>query len=147
LKLDSVGPQTRLPVASQNEGALVVYSAFETGQTDTDPPDGLRQHSSYRVFADDGLMLQTVINRLGGWGEDPTSVPLAPGRYRIEALANGYGLVSVPVVIAAGQVTTIHLEGSASWPNPGAFNAANSVRLPDGEVVGWKAIAQNAAPQ
>jgi len=88
-----------------------------------------------------GRLLRTVPNRVGAWGEDPTRVGLMPGRYRIEALANSYGLVSVPVVIVANEVTTVHLEGSPEWPASPAFNAINSVRLPDGVVVGWKAEA------
>jgi hypothetical protein len=121
-----------------------VYSAYETGQTNPNPPDEIRQHSTYRLYDAQGRLLQTIVNRVGAWGDSPARVGLMPGRYRIEALANGYGLVSVPVEIVADQVTVVHLEGSADWSDPMAFNAANSVRLPAGEVVGWKAGPSNA---
>jgi hypothetical protein len=49
------------------------------------------------------------------------------------AQANGYGTVPVPVVIRADQVTTVHLEGGASWPNNAALVGSNPVRLPDGK--------------
>jgi len=141
LTLAPVGPPAHPSVPIADGGTLVVYSAYETGQIDTDPPDGVRQHSAYRLYDAQGRLLRTVPNRVGAWGEDPTRVGLMPGRYRIEALANSYGLVSVPVVIVANEVTTVHLEGSPEWPASPAFNAINSVRLPDGVVVGWKAEA------
>jgi hypothetical protein len=65
-------------------------------------------------------------------------VELPAGTYRIIAQANGYGFVTVPVTVVAGHETILHLEGGDRWPNPRAFNQSNAVRLPDGEVVGWK---------
>jgi hypothetical protein len=142
--LDPVGPPVSMPATYSTDGSLLVFSAYDSGQNGLGDPEQAQRHSDYRLFDPEGKLVETVDNRAGSWGVDPASVALAPGRYRIEARANGYGIVSLPVVIAASQVTTVHLEGSASWPEPKAFNLANSVRLPDGEVVGWKAVAQNA---
>ena len=64
---------------------------------------------------------------------------LPAGKYRVAASSNGYGTVIVPVVIANNRMTVLHLEGGYSWPNETAFNEANSVRLPDGEIVGRRA--------
>jgi len=63
---------------------------------------------------------------------------IAARTYRIVAAANGYGMVTVPVTIAAGQTTILHLQGGSTWPNQAAFNQTNAVRLPDGGIVGWK---------
>jgi hypothetical protein len=134
-----------MPATYSHDGSLSVFSAYDTGQNGLGYPEQVQIHSDYRLYDQDGRFVETVANHSGAWGEDPAPVSLAPGSYRIEARANGYGIVSLPVVIATSQVTTVHLEGSASWPEPKAFTAANSVRLPDGEVVGWKAVAQNAA--
>jgi len=35
----------------------------------------------------------------------------------------------------------LHLEGGSSWPNESAFNQTNAVRLPDGQIIGWKAAS------
>jgi hypothetical protein len=85
--------------------------------------------------------LRTVHNDNGELVEGPAEVSLAGGRYRVVALANGYGLVIVPVVIVRSQVTTVHLEGSPSWPDKQALLHSNPVRLPDGEIAGWRAPA------
>jgi hypothetical protein len=49
--------------------------------------------------------------------------------------------VSIPVMIVAQQNTILHLEGGGFWPNESAFNQTNAVRLPDGQIIGWKAAA------
>jgi hypothetical protein len=47
-------------------------------------------------------------------------------------------MVTVPVVIRAGQTTVVRLDES-SWPDREAMIQAGAVRLPDGRVVGWRA--------
>jgi len=69
---------------------------------------------------------------------------LPAGTYRVVARANGYGIVTVPVVIEKNQVTTVHLEGGGSWENEVARSQSDAVRLPDGRIVGWR--APQAAP-
>jgi hypothetical protein len=73
--------------------------------------------------------------------QDPVAVGLPPGKYRVSARANGYGSVTVPVIIEPQQSTILHLEGGGSWPNEPAFNQTNTVRLPDGQIIGWKAAS------
>jgi hypothetical protein len=43
------------------------------------------------------------------------------GWNRVNAQANAYTTVTVPVVILAGRLTTVHLEGSPSWPDSAAL--------------------------
>jgi hypothetical protein len=76
----------------------------------------------------------------------PTSVQLAAGSYHVVARANGYGLVTVPVVIQGGKETVIHLDGGGSWPNREEMIQAGAVQLPDGRVVGWAASKKSTNP-
>ncbi len=144
--LSPVGPHVPLPYEPPKEGTLLVYSAFYAGpqQFLADPPEDVRQHTPYSIFAEDGHLLQTVKKNVSGpWSEDPATVQLPPGRYSIEARANGYRKVIVPVVIAVGLVTSIHLDGESSDTDIGAANSPDRVRLPNGVVVGWKAEGLN----
>lgn len=140
LVLEPVGPRPTQPSSTGTQGSLVVFSAFET-DTNLDPE--YARHSRYKIFTDDGKLLQTVRNDSGTRFEGPVSVELAPGSYRVVARANGYGPVTVPVVIAANQVTTVHLEGDGSSPDQASLTPTNAVRLPDGQRVGWRAAPAN----
>jgi hypothetical protein len=97
------------------------------------------EYSDYKIFGQDGHFQQWVHNSAGGILQRPKRVELTAGRYRIAAQANGYGVVSVPVVIVAGQDTVVHMEGSFNWARVPGFDPAEAVRLPGGEIVGWKA--------
>ena len=129
----------RRPPISTN-GTLVVYSAFKRnadfGSRDPNSPE----YSDYKIFTTDGKLLKKVHNNSGTILQDAVPVELSTGKYHVMAHANGYGrYVVVPIVIAAGQTTILHLEGGGFWPNESVFNQTNAVRLPDGVVIGWKA--------
>ena len=83
--------------------------------------------------------MQTVRNANAASLEGPKRVQLPVGTYCVIARANGYGVVIVPVIIRADQVTTVHLEGGPSWQNLSQLSQSNPVRLPDGEIAGWRA--------
>jgi hypothetical protein len=145
LVLEPVGPNPAT-TASANAaiGTLVVYSAQEAS-ADFNMRDTRRpEYSSYQIYNRDGSLRETVDNTSDSILQRPRRVELPPGTYRISAVANGYGLVTVPVTIQPGCDTIVHLEGGYSWPGHPAFDRSNSVRLPDGEVVGWK--SQTAQP-
>ncbi len=119
----------------------MVYSAYEVNP-DFDSRDPRRpEYSDYRILGDDGSLQQWVHNNSGTILQRPRSVALPVGKYRVVARASGYGMVTVPVLVVAGQTTVLHLQNSIAWPEPQAFNSTNAVRLPDGEVVGWKSAA------
>ncbi len=129
-----------LPEVSTN-GTLVVYSAYEVN-ADFNARDPYRpEYSDYNIFSSDGGVIRRVHNNSGTNLQNPLPVSLPKGEYRVVALANGYGLVTVPVIIEPNQNTVIHLEGGDHWPNESAFNQTNAVRLPDGQIVGWKATS------
>jgi hypothetical protein len=143
LALDTVGPPLPQPAAaSSTNGALVVYSAYEVNADFNARDPNRPEYSDYRIFTTNGKLLQRVHNNSGTILQDPVSVELQPGKYNVIARANGYGYVTIPIIIEAQQTTTLHLEGGDSWPDESAFNQTNAVRLPDGQIIGWK-VATN----
>jgi hypothetical protein len=141
LTLDTVGPSGQLTGADAATGTLVVYSAFKRN-ADFDSRDPYRQeYSDYKILTDNGHLLHKVHNNSGTIFQDVVSVSLSPGKYQVEARANGYGFVTVPVVVEAQHSTVLHLEGGSPWPDTSAFNQSNTVRLPDGQIVGYRAAS------
>jgi hypothetical protein len=135
--LDTVGPVPGQPAAvGSTDGTLMVYSTNEVG-ADFNSSDPYRQeYSDYRILATDGKLLQRVHNNSGTIFQDPVPVELPAGKYCVIARANGYGYVTIPVIIEARRSTILHLEGGAPWPGGTAFDQSNTVRLPDGRIVG-----------
>jgi hypothetical protein len=139
LILDTVGPAlNEASATTSTNGILLVYSAYRRN-ADFNALDSRRpEYSDYKIFAADGTLLQHVQNNSGTVLQDPVPVALPPGKYTVIARANGYGFVTVPVLVAAQQTTVLHLEGGDPWPGASGFNQTNAVRLPDGRVIGWK---------
>ena len=143
LVLDPIGPPSPQSAGAGLNGTLVVFSAFDPHADFNDLPD-LRHYTDYKITQEDGKLVQTVHNDDGTLLEEPKRVQLPPGTYCVVALANGYGAVTVPVIIRANQITTVHLEGGAAWPNNASLLGSNPVRLPDGEIAGWRADTQRS---
>ena len=146
LVLDRVGPRSlQTPAINSQNGTLVVYSAYDAG-ANFNARDPYRPiHSDYKIFSLDGSLLRAVHNDSGTILQDAVPVELPTGKYRVVANANGYGRVTIPVVIEACQTTVLHLEGGGSWPNEAEFNQTNTVRLPDGQIVGWRIAAEHSS--
>ncbi len=140
LVLDSVGPRfPKISAENLQKGTLVVYSAYDVG-ANWDARDPRRPvYSDYKIFSLDGNLLRAVHNDSGTILQDAVPVELPAGKYRVVASANGYGRVTIPVVIESRQTTVLHLEGGGAWSNEAQFNQTNAVRLPDGLIVGWRA--------
>jgi hypothetical protein len=142
LALDTVGPSLPQPMAGNStDGILIVYSAYEANADFNSRNPDLPEYSDYRILTADGKPLQRVHNNSGTILQDPVSVELPPGKYQVIARANGYKNVTVPVMIEMQQSTVLHLEGGGFWSDESAFNQTNAVRLPDGQIIGWKAAA------
>ena len=139
--VESVGPDPATAISSTTgAGSLMVFSAYEVN-ADFNSRDAHRpEYTNYRILTADGEPLQMVHNNCGTMLQRPMAVDLPAGTYQVVARANGYGLVTVPVTIAPGETTMVHLQGGVAWPGHPAFDASNSVRLPDGQVVGWKSV-------
>ena len=137
--LAPVGPPPHSAQSRSGSGVLIVFSALSAAPNFQSSPYH-RTYTDYRVLSADGSeLVQEVRNDTGKLLEGPNRVELPVGRYQILARANGYGNVTVPVVIRANQVTTLHLEGSPWWSKSSGILEANPVRLPNGEIVGWRA--------
>lgn len=142
LVLDPIGPAPHAPLADGLKGSLVVYSAFEAAP-DLNRSPYRNRYTDYRVLSADGEhLIQVVTNNRETLLNSPPAVELPAGSYRIFARANGYGPIIVPIVIEPTQVTTVHLEGSVWWPRSSQIFASNPVRLPKGEIAGWRADAR-----
>ena len=145
LVLESVGPPVARPYTPVTTGTLIVFSAFDVHAPSAGDFEDVQSHTDYKIFSNDGKMLQVVHNHPRSVDEEPAHVQLSAGTYRIVADSNGYGVVTVPVIIKANQVTTIHLEGGGSWPDETVFTKDNSVRLPDGQIVGYRATTATSS--
>jgi hypothetical protein len=130
-----VGPPPLVAPGQSEQGALVVYSALDFGM----PGDAemVSHHSGYQIYSADGRRFKYVNNRIGTYREDPATVSLPPGHYKIRARAAAFGSVTANVVVEAGKTTFIHLDGSelsgAQTPT------SRFVSLPDGLIIGWQA--------
>ena len=141
LVLDTVGPNPNQRGNSRVDGTLVVFSGLDVNGHFSDLPYR-RFYSDYKIYSNDGSLLQAIQNRaepLGG----PKEVQLHPGNYKVKAHANGYGDITVPVKIVASRITTVHLEGGGARVKE-ADSSRDSVSLPDGQIVGWKASAESS---
>jgi hypothetical protein len=141
LVLDPIGPPPAEPVVGEAMGWLLVFSAFDPTPPSASSSAYRRWYTDYKILATDGKLIRTVHNDTGVLLEGPRRVSLLSGNYEVVARANGYGLVTVPVVIRPGQVTTVHLEGNAAWQQSALLSQSNPVRLPDGQIAGWRAKA------
>jgi hypothetical protein len=140
LVLAPVGPAPlSVNCAPAAEGSLLVFSAYEPTAGANWEDTCKARYSSYRIFSPEGKLVKRVYNNTDSFVEHPQQVELPAGNYCVVAEANRYGRVTVPVLIAGNQVTVLHLEGDGFWPREGAFTENNTVRLPHGEIVGWRA--------
>jgi hypothetical protein len=143
LVLNTVGPgPTQAWVVNSTNGMLTVYSAYDSNADFAGRDRRSPEYSNYKIFTADGKIVEKVHNNSGTILQDPLAVELPPGKYRVVAHSNGYGYVTVPIVITSRQCTVVHLEGDGFWPDESVFNKTNAVRLPDGVIVGWKAAPE-----
>jgi hypothetical protein len=145
LVLAPVGPPpSSAPAVTGAPGSLVVFSALEPAPS-FNSITYRKQYTDYRVFSADGKnLVQAVHNDTGKLLEGPRTVELPEGNYRVIARANGYGTVTVPVTIKPNRLTMVHLEGGTWWPSRSTIFESEPVRLPDGQIVGWRADAGKA---
>lgn len=135
----AVGPPRLLAENHAAEGGLVVYSGYDVGGGGID--SDYSHHSDYKIYSLDGKLIKYLSNKVSAIMEDPATVSLPPGKYKVVAKAAGSGMVTVPVVIEQAKTTTVYLDGSGSHlKRMGA--ETNFVRLPDGSFVGWRATTE-----
>ena len=147
--LAPVGPA---PLASANtdsgHGSLVVFSPLEAidnlnAEISGQPSDDW-EYSNYTILLPDGKRLKWVSNNAGTVQLHPQTIELPSGEYIVVAKADGGIRVTVPVVIASHQTTVLHLDGTDFQPVDGGLNQTNLVHLPNGRIVGWRAIVESS---
>lgn len=153
MTLDTVGPAPVSATSTSGHGRLVVYSdpqtvydsdALVNGSSDDWSPSSYTwEYSGYKILAPDGSLFKHVENNVGSSVLQPRQIELPAGKYSVIAASHGYGCVAVPVVINGNQVTVVHLDSDGFIPNDYGFNSTNSVHLPDGRIVGWRANADD----
>jgi hypothetical protein len=136
--LDAVGPGSASTTTSLVDGALLVFSAPDPSAHFSGVPYHL-YYTAYEINSADGTLLREVRNDSGGTIEGPAKVELPPGDYQVVARASGYGVVTLPVTIVAHHLTTVHLDGRTFDTNSSEFGPETTVRLPNGQIVGWRA--------
>jgi hypothetical protein len=140
LVLNTAGPEPG-QTASTNSGpgTLTVFSAYKVNADFNSIDPNRREYSDYRILDSDRKVVKWVHNVANNMLEGPVAIRLPAGKYFVVTRSNGYGIVTIPVIIAAHQDTILHLNGTDDDSAP---NEANAVRLPDGEIVGWSAVNQ-----
>lgn len=112
-----VGPAPGQTVIADSHailGSLVVYSAPEVNP-ELNSRDNYRQtYTDYTILTEQGGLVKYVHNDSGTLLQRPVPVKLPAGKYQVAAYANGYGSVTVPVIIASGQLTTVRLDRDLS---------------------------------
>jgi hypothetical protein len=149
---EPVGPCHVVPSGAIEEGALQVYSARVKADVDPNTEEWLwnndfgkneflyaTAHSGFTIFGEGGKVLQHVSNARSIHDEKPALVRLHPGYYTVKAEAEQLGgaimTVLVPVVVKAGQTTSVHLE--PNWRPSGELpEPSRLVMLSDGRIIG-----------
>ena len=128
----SVGPAPINREDSYGKGGLQVFTETDTQQVG----EGTfyYPHTDYDILIDASQRLKNVPNHRGPMDENPTVVTLPAGKYQVR-----YRGVTVPVNIAAGRTTVVHLDGD--WHPPANVSSNEIVYLPNGEAVGWQGAA------
>ncbi len=138
-KLPAIGPVSGTPFrpkARSVPGQLIVYTetfASDQGHIRTEP------HREYRILDESGTFVRRVLNHTLLSDENPEIVELPPGKYRVVGRGAGLGIAEVPVLIAPSEVTEVYLD-AAGMKHPPKRDDSTWIRLPDGRVVGRKAI-------
>lgn len=96
------------PSEPEHVGYLIVYSATEPYE---DGEIMYYTHTDYDLYSWRGVFLKKIRNSIVRGDETPERVPLAPGRYLVQAESETDGIVRVPVIITARRTTIVNLEG------------------------------------
>jgi len=119
-------------------GELEVFSALQKcrdgNEFDVNP--AWYQHTDYTVYNLKRERIKHVFNTVGHYAEAPCLITLPSGEYLVQAQAQGYLRVTVPVVIEPGQTTRVHLD--ATWKPSTQSPKMQLVSTPSGYPVGWR---------
>jgi hypothetical protein len=150
-----VGPTPAAGPSGPTYGWLQVYSAREPAESDPNRAEWLLDestyvnddswhepaHTDYTVYSQNDRLVERVRNNKQPEDAHPALVALPPGIYKIQAQAEegaeeNTDLI-IPVLIEHGKTTVVHLEGN--WKPAGSYSNSDVVRLPNGQIAGWRA--------
>lgn len=124
------------PGDGPGQGTLVVYS---TTFTPTLEEGEYPAHTDYTIATTSDQPVEQVKNQTGSFDKRPAAISLVSGQYHVRAQYARGGFVIVPVVIWPGKTTTVDLDGGA---RPQSVSAGvGPIHLPNGDVIGWEAVA------
>jgi len=112
-----VGPATGQVATAEPDpgsGSLVVYSAPDVNPELNSRDDRRQTYTDYKILTEQGSLVKYVHNDSGTLSQKPVPVSLPAGKYKVAAYANGYGSVTLPVIIAPGRVTMVRLDRDVS---------------------------------
>jgi hypothetical protein len=131
--LAPVGPNPAGLRTTSANGQLEVFSAL-SGRSEGNNPTWY-QHSDYYLCDSHGQRLEHVNNTTGYYAQTPRLITLPSGKYIVETKAKDMLRAKVAVVIKAGKITRVHLDGN--WQPLGSKTEV--VKAPAGYPVGWGA--------
>ena len=136
--VSAIGPSPSAPInGALSDGQLQVYTATEGHDEDA---VYYYPHSAYTIFGANGEKVRYVRNHIDRYDETPQIVSLAPGAYTVRGRADGYGYITVPVIVKSGRRTSVYLNRTRR-PVLSQAEERLLVRLPDGRAVGWRATS------
>lgn len=138
--LEAVGPVRAIDTSGlpAGTGMLQVHSDTYKVAAGRDGSAATHPHSGFLVLDANGDVRLHADNHGDDRHESPVGVALPAGRYLVKARSSDFGSVTVPVQIAAGQLTAVYLE--AGGMPPGLQPAGRPlVKWPNGRVVGVRA--------
>jgi len=139
---ETVGPRAAV-AGAEHAGYLTVYSGsyWTTPSTSDDVVPSVLSYTDYDIQGLDGSLFKHVENG----DEEPARVLLPKGCYIVVAQSETSGTISVPVAIETRRITVVHLEQAQDSKKAfTGIDSADLVRLPDGQVIGFR--ARNADP-
>lgn len=143
LVLQTVGPSASAvslgQLDSSGEGFLKVFSATKTRHAGNESK--YHPHTDYAIFKTNGSTFRWVENSLDPSDEAAALVYLPSGFYKIQAQDDNYGRVIVPVLIEPWRTTKVYLD-ARTIDSLEHLDPSNSVCLPNGRIVGWRAREQ-----
>jgi hypothetical protein len=144
VSVPAVGPLAGTPTGnlSPGKGTLVIYTQAEPYDDGKAP---YNRHALCSVYTEAGKLVERFPNFALNEDAPPRELNLPAGQYLVSVPTSGYGQVTVPVVIVAGQQTPLHLD-RAGMGNKEGLPETELSRLPDGRIVGRRAYPPPSPP-
>jgi len=144
VSVPAVGPLAGTPPGnlSSGKGTVVIFTEAEPYDDGNAP---YNRHALCSVYTEAGRLVERFPNVATNENAPPRELNLPAGQYLVSVPTPGYGQVTVPVVIVAGQQTPLHLD-RAGMGNRDALPDSELSRLPDGRIVGRRAYAPAPPP-